>query len=713
MGCLALITLALPLPALAQSSETSQAQTTAASSPDDTSLRFRMPTVTVTAQKQEEDKQKVPVSVTAVPRETIEHAGIHIVSEAALYAPNTFFTEWSARKLSNARFRGISSSPNNPGITTYIDGVPQMNANSSSIELLDVEQIEFVRGPRSALFGRNTLGGLVNVTSARPSPTRWTGALSIPLGTHGASAVRGGASGPLVRDKMSLGVSFAQMNRNGFTVNDVTGNTIDDRSAFSAKAQMSWTPNSAWDARVIFTGELARDGDYSLGDVEALRANPFHAARDFEGRADRDIIGTTILLRRARGPVDVSSTTGFLTWKTQDVTDLDYTPQPVITRDNTEQDFQFTQEVRFASSESAPIRLADSARLQWQAGLFLFTQAYEQDAINTYAPLVLAPISIRQHTPRSALDDVGLGVFGQGTVTLNDRLDVIAGARLDYEDKTARLETFYDPPIAAGTAVEGDRSFSNVSPQVALAYRLLPQKTLYVTVGRGYKAGGFNAASPSGSEAYGEEHAWHFEGGAKTLWANGRLSTNVALFHIDWDELQLNVPNPAVPAQFYIANVGGAVSQGVELEINAKPAPSLDLFSAVGYTHARFSEGSASGGVNVEGNELPNTPALTASAGLQYSRAVGPATLHGRADVVLYGDFQYNDANTLGQDAYSLVNLRLGVTGRFLTGELLVRNAFDTRYIPLAFAYQGFAPSGFMGEMGAPRTIGASVGVRF
>jgi iron complex outermembrane receptor protein len=715
MGCLVLVLVAstLPRPALAQTPETSQAQTPAASSPDDASLRFRMPTVTVTAQKEEEDKQKVPVSVTAVSRETIEHAGIHTVSEAAIYAPNTFFTEWSARKLSNARFRGISSSPNNPGITTYIDGVPQMNANSSSIELLDVEQIELVRGPQSALFGRNTLGGLVNVTSARPSLTTWTGALSVPVGNHAAWAVRGGASGPLVRGRMSLGVSFAQVNRNGFTVNDVTGNAIDDRSAFSAKAQLLWTPNSAWEARVIFTGERARDGDYALGDVEALRAHPFHAARDFDGYADRDIIGTTILLRRATGPVDFSSTTGLLTWKTRDMTDLDYTPQPVITRDNIERDFQFTQELRFASSDNASIRLGGSTRLQWQAGLFLFTQAYEQDAINTYAPSVVGPLSVRQYTPRSALDDVGLGLFGQSTITFKDRLDLIAGARLDYEDKTARLETFYDPPIAPGTTVEEDRSFSNVSPQVALAYRLLPQQTFYVTVGRGYKAGGFNAASPPGSDAYGEEHAWHFEGGAKTLWANGRLSTNVALFYIDWEELQLNVPNPAVPAQFYIANVGGATSKGVELEVNAKPAPNLDLFTAVGYTHARFSEGSVSSGVSVEGNELPNTPAFTASAGLQYSRTTGPATVHGRADVVFYDAFQYNDANTLGQDAYSLVNLRLGVTGRFLTGELLVRNAFDTRYIPLAFPYQGFAPSGFMGEMGAPRTISVSAGVRF
>ncbi len=103
-----------------------------AAPPQDDTVRFRLPTVTVAAQKEAEDKQKIPVSVTAVSADTIENADIHVVSEAAIFAPNTFFTEWSARKLSNARFRGISSSPNNPGITTFIDGVPQLSANSSS-----------------------------------------------------------------------------------------------------------------------------------------------------------------------------------------------------------------------------------------------------------------------------------------------------------------------------------------------------------------------------------------------------------------------------------------------------------------------------------------------------------------------------------------------------------------------------------------------------
>jgi iron complex outermembrane recepter protein len=641
------------------------------------------------------------------------NAGIHVVSDAAIFAPNTYFTEWSARKLSNARFRGISSSPNNPGITTFIDGVPQLSANSSSIELLDIDQIEFVRGPQSALFGRNTLGGLVTIASRRPSLTTWTGAASVPFGNFGSWAVRGAASGPLVSNKLSLGVSFAQVEREGYTVNDITGNDIDSRSAFSGKAQLMWVPNDAWESRVIFTGERARDGDYSLNDVAALRDRPFHAARDFEGRADRDVTGTTILARRVKGPITFSSTTGFVNWTTQDVTDLDYTPLPLLRRDNTEKDFQFSQELRFASTDASTLKLSDAARLRWQAGVFLFAQSYEQDAINSYAAGVVAPFPVSQHTPRSSLDDFGVGVFGQGTIAVRDSLDLSVGARVDYEDKSATLENFFTPLIAPPAKVEADDTFSNVSPQFSAAYRIRPDQTIYATVGRGFKAGGFNPASPAGNEAYGEERTWNLEGGVKTLWANGRLSTNAAFFHIDWDGLQFNVPNPAVPTQFYIANVGDAKSRGVEFEVSARPVPNVDVFTSIGYTHARFGAGSRSSGVDVDGNKIPNTPDSTVSVGGQYATTVGPVAIVGRADAVFYGAFQYDDRNSLGQEAFSLVNLRLAATGRFLMAELVVRNAFDTEYIPLAFRYPNFAPSGFMGEMGAPRTISFGAGIRF
>ena len=686
--------------------------------PDDEGiLRTKLPTVTVTATKEPEDAQKVPVSVTAVSRQTLADSGARIVSDAAIFAPNTFFSEFTARKLSNARFRGISSSPANPGITTYIDGVPQLNTNSSSLELLDVGQMEFVRGPQSALFGRNTLGGLVSIATARPSTSRWTGSFSAPFGNISSWGCARNASGP-VTDKVSAGFALAHMERDGYTVNDLTGNTIDDRSAFSAKGQVLWTPAQNWEARVIVSGERARDGDYALNDLATLRQTPFHSAVNFEGFTDRDIFSTAIQTRRTGGPLVFSTTTGFVKWKTQDVTDLDYTPLPLITRDNTEEDFQFTQEVRVASADNAALQLSDALALRWQAGVFLFTQGYDQDAVNNFAPGLISqqlPIpdqpalaAVRSRRLRPRLLRAGR-VHAEPEPRFHGRR-----ARRLREQERDTQHVLRSGDRAADTSSTRKRTSPKCRRSSRWPIAFSPSTRSTASVSRGFKAGGFNAASLPGSEAYGEEHTWNLEGGVKTTWAEGRVSANAAVFYIDWDDLQLNVPNPNVPAQFYIANVGSAKSNGVELELNARAAPGVDLFGGIGYTHARFGDNSRSSGVDVSGNKLPSTPDYTTMLGGQYSRVLSSSmTMYGRGEVVFYGAFKYDDQNREGQDAYSLANFRGGVRGKFFFADLWIRNAFDTRYIPIAFSYASFAPSGFVGEMGAPRTFGLSAGVTF
>jgi iron complex outermembrane receptor protein len=676
----------------------------------------QLPTVTVTAQKEPADPQTLPLSITAITSDAIGLAGISWVSDAAIYAPNTYFSDFTARKLSNPRFRGLGSSPANPGVATYIDGVPQLNTNSSSVELYDVDQIEFVRGPQSALFGRNALGGLINITSTRPSLSRWTGTISAPFANRSERDVNGSVSGPLKDGKLGMSVSLGYARRDGFTTNDVTGHDLDSRSAFSGKGQLLWTPSRLWQARVIISGERARDGDYALNDLAAVRQNPFHVQRDFEGHTYRDIFSTTIEARRSGERVNLETVTGFVNWKTNDLTDLDYSPLPLVTRNNDEKDFQFTQEVRLASA-GTPVKLSGRIPVRWQTGVFLFTQNYDQDAVNTIAPYLLSPalgFPIDQHSPQAALDDVGLGVYGQATTTFKERFDVSAGARLDYENKDATLDTFYSPPIAAPTTVIGDKSFTDVSPQFAFAARIQPGRMLYASAGEGFKAGGFNPASPPGSEAYGEEHAWHLEGGFNSSWASGRVSTHAAVFYIDWRDLQLNLPNREVPAQFYIANVGGATSTGVEVEVAARLQRGLDLFGGLGVEHGRFKTGSVSGGADVSGKKLPSTPDANGSVGLQITRDVRTGlSLYGRAELALYGSFQYDEANREGQDAYSLTNLRAGVRAGSVFVEFWMRNAFDTRYIPVAFAYETFAPSGFVGEPGKPRTFGVRAGVKF
>ena len=191
----------------------------------------QLPPITVTAQKEPANPATLPVSVTAVPNRTLVDAGVNTVSEGAQYSPNTFFTEFSARKLSNARFRGVGSSPTNPGVTTYFDGVPQFNANTSSIDLLDVGQIEFVRGAQSPLFGRNSLGGVINIVSARPSLSAWTGNFSAPFANASLYEIRASASGPVVPGRLGAAFSMNYGQRDGYTTNVITGNDRDSRES--------------------------------------------------------------------------------------------------------------------------------------------------------------------------------------------------------------------------------------------------------------------------------------------------------------------------------------------------------------------------------------------------------------------------------------------------------------------------------------------------
>jgi iron complex outermembrane receptor protein len=710
-----------PLAAAAQqggAAPSGQASGQASQDPDG-AVRLRLPVLTVTAEKEAEDAQRAAVSVTAVPKATLEAAAVRSVSDAADYAPNTFFHEFTARKLSNPRFRGIGSSPNNPGITTYIDGVPQLNANSSSIELADVDQIEFVRGPQSALYGRNAIGGVVNIISARPSLTDWSGSLTAPFGNFSARDLRGALNGPVGSGgRMGLGLSFGYSARDGFTTNELTGNDLDSREATFAKAQWLWATPGNWDARVIVAGERARDGDYALNDLAAVRATPFSVMRDFEGYTSRDIVAPTFQLRKSGGRVDIEATTGLVTWDTSDLTDLDYSPFPAATRENDEQSVQFTQEVRFASGRDATIALSDAVGLRWQAGLFAFTQNYDQDASSNFAPFVLSPTLPVEASSvtRAALDDRGLGVYGRGTFIVNTRLEATVGLRADYERKDAVLQSLLICPVCATLPVEPnelEETFGDVSPQVTVAYHVTPSEHMvYATASRGFKAGGFNATPAPGAVSYDNEHSWNYEGGVKTQWFQNRLTVNATGFYTQWRDMQLNVPDPFVPLQFYIDNVGESTTKGVEVEAFARPWAGCDFFGGIGLTNARFGDGSFSNGIDVAGRKISNTPAFTADFGGQYSVALTPAaSVYARAEVSIRGEYQFDDANTEAQETFSLTNFRFGARGQRLFAEAWLRNAFDTKYVPLAFAFPG--PSGFLAEPGAPRTFGIRAGVSF
>jgi iron complex outermembrane receptor protein len=248
----------------------------------------------------------------------------------------------------------------------------------------------------------------------------------------------------------------------------------------------------------------------------------------------------------------------------------------------------------------------------------------------------------------------------------------------------------------------------------------------YVSATRGYKAGGFNPAptgipAPAGTESYGPEHTWNYELGHKAKWLEDKIETTVALFYIDWQNLQLNQQIPFSGGQYFIGNAGRANSKGLEVETRYRPYSWWELFGMVGYTRARFLSGSsaynANSGVNqgVDGNTLPYAPTFNANMGTQISWApCRYAKLYFRVQLSKYGDFQYDASNAAGQTSYQLVNFRGGVRTKHWFAEGWADNAFNAHYVPIAIPYaQLGAPSGYVGESGAPVTYGVRLGLNF
>lgn len=665
-----------------------------------------LPELVISSQKLGRDLLNAPVSATVVDQAFLEQAAIRNVKDAAIYAPNTFVNQFSARKLSNPYFRGVAGSPLNPGVTTFLDGVPQLNGNSSSLELLDVEQIDFIRGPQGALFGRNTVGGLINVTSRRPSLDSFGGEFETTFGNYNSYDVRGRVTTPLIQDQLGFSFAGGYSERDGFTHDTVSGTDIDNRSAYFGKAQFLWTPSDELEVRFIIAGETSRDGDYALNNLAALRRHPRQSGRSFLGYVERDVLMPTLQITYHADAFDFTSTTGFVWWETTDFTDVDYNPFNIASRFNNEKMASFTQEFRFSNPASRPLTLGENATLAWQAGLFFFHSDYDQSVYNDVNP-PLSPIPGTFRSGNTAnLTDWGLGLYAQSTLTLWEKLDLTLGARWDYEDKEADLGSYTRPAFGPPGRRSLDSSFSRVTPQASIAYHITPDILTYASFSGGFKAGGFNAI---GDPSYGEETSWNYEIGVKVRALEDDLRFGLAAFYTDWQDLQLN--QPLTPTQFFIANAGDATAVGIELDLAYQVCKNFTLFGSASWQDTEFGSNAIDSGASVANNTLPYAPDYNVTIGTQLDFPVTEqVSLYARADVQLVGSFNYTPQNNIGQNAYSIANFRLGVRGKKWLTEAFVNNAFDTEYIPIAFG--GSAATAF-GESGAPATFGIRTGIRF
>lgn len=681
--------------------------------------------VVVTAQKKEELVQQVPFSISAITAKQVQEYRLWNAKDITAIVPNLYSANPGDQRNVTS-IRGITSTSYDPAVATYIDGVNQFSLDTYIAQLFDVERIEVLRGPQGTLYGRNAMGGVINIITRQPT-NHADGYAEISVGNYGQQRYNLGIRTPLVKDKLFLGVAGMYDGMNGFYTNVYNNSKFDKQHSIGGNYYLKWLVSRQWNIALNVKHQSNRNnGVFPLASSkEEAFAHPYEVNQNAITTIIDNSLNASLSAQYAGAKFNFSSQTSYQSnyrYYTNPI-DGDFSPIDGITIINNygkpwNNVKVWTQEFKLTSPASS------SSKLKWTTGVYLFYQDNPTKQATRFgkdAAYVGSPDSLYSIITTSKSKRAGFALYGQATYSVNEKLDIIAGLRYDYEyDKMDVLGQYqHDPdpnPVfdtQPDTATHTD--FSAVSPKLGLAYHLSNEHNLYITYSRGFRSGGLTQLGPDPSQpplyAYQPEYSNNIEAGIKNTFLKNRMRLNVAIFYSNVTNAQ--VPTLVLPSAITVTkNAGKLTSTGAEMEFAVTPVKGLEAEYNFGYTHATYKtlKLSQNGSeVDLAGKRQIFTPDVTSMLAVQYSYPIGnrqQLKLVLRGEWIYLGKQYFDLANTIEQSPYSLFNTRFGVSTKHFDIMFWCRNIGDEKYI--AYAYDFGAV-----HLGNPRTYGGTVTVRF
>ena len=661
--------------------------------------------IIVTAEKTPEDLQDVPISITALTEQDIEDANITTLEDISANTPNFSVFQFGSRAFTNYSIRGLGNSNflSRDAVGFYVDGVPYDWAAFIDFDLPDLERVEILRGPQSILYGRNAQAGVINLITRQPTDEfEFNGMAS--YGSYDDLNLRASVSGPIVENHLFYQLSGSYASRDGYTFNTTLDDDVDNQSGGTGRARLLWTPSENWEISFNTYVDDYSDGGYALAFRD--QADPFEVEQTFNGNFDRTTNTQALQISYSNPNLQFTSITARRFSQSESLFDADVSADDIFQIRNDFDSTVWSQEIRLQSPEVGD-------RFEWIVGGYFESRGFNNDEAQILgedaALLGAAPGSI---LTTGDVDETTLAAFGQVSYRLTDSLTITGGLRYESVDSTLnRYDNVFALPDGTSvstlnTARDIEQDSEVLLPRFAIEYRAMPDLLLYSSITRGYRPGGVNfRADNLQTLTFDEEQSWNYEIGAKSSWLDDRLIVNLALFHNSVDNYQVLIGDLLNINRIENADVS---IFGGELEIRAIPLDGLELIAGLGFVNAEFANYSnPATGEDFDGNQLTFVPNLTYTLAIQYRSPIG---ILGRVELAGFGTTYFDDANTLEQDPYAIVNARLGYEFDNYEIYLFVNNVFNTEYTTQAFA---FPPFGDVAAFGAPRTAGAQVRMQF
>jgi iron complex outermembrane receptor protein len=582
----------------------------------------------VTATKREEALSRVPIAVTALSGDQVKAAHIENFDDVPAQVPGAAFISTKGQSTANVSIRGQAATNDAPAlelpVAIFMDDIYYGTLASFDADFFDIGQIAILRGPQGTTFGRNVVGGALQITSNKPRLNDQFGEVDLTLETydrHNASGFTGqGFFNMPVNEKTAVRLAYSVKAVDGYMHNVLTGNNLSDQKSYAFRPSLLWEP--ADDLHVSAFLQYNHENEYSSGyqffgqgsvvaNAKAVSSDPWDIFQDVDGHNRRDIFASQVRGDWDRSFGTLTAITSYRTLNSDYVDDGDSGPLPMNNNSiNASREFQFSEELRLTSPSGK--------RLEYVAGLYYSFENLRKSisfGFNGTIPGmflgVLTGGKLQNETVTGDAHVNSIAPFAEGKFHINDQFAVTVGARYTVEDKNgytkhANGSVFYGAPFD----VNFSHTWSAFTPRGIIEWTPTHTMLFYGSVSTGFKGGGWSLTSTNPVAAVtplSPEKSTSYEIGSKVQLFDHRLSFNVALFQADTRDLQVrSLVGPVLTD----TNAGEERAKGVEIEAVAAPVSGLRVGLNYAYNEAiyRSFKGCVAGGVDCSGNRVPYVP---------------------------------------------------------------------------------------------------------
>lgn len=764
---------AIATPAVAQDvNQTVEPGAVEATNTGDESVRLEE--IIVTAQRREADLQRTAVAISAIGGESLAEDRILSFEDVAKRVTSLSFTaisgldqEFNIRGVTNTRLDSPSA---DQSIGIFTDDVYAGRPGLFNFDMYDVERIEVVRGPQGVLLGRNVVGGAINIITAKPSFTSSREA-SVSYGNYNDLLIRGHINDGIT-DSLAARFSFQTHRHDGYAKDILHNRDLDDIRSYQGRAQLLFDPvDSDFTARLIV--DVARDesngvsqiaidgpdpgnGPWSaararIGELrgrplsvrEALPQHPHFSGDAVETPQGMVRNATSVIAQLSQGLGDVATAEAVLGYRRGKADSLyDQTGigpangygviSPTLFTTpvgENEKATQFSQELRIVSQP-------DATGFDWIVGLYhQRDEATKIDHMWGEVPLAALDVVSGESMWHNRAVNESYAAFAQLGYRFTESLRVVGGLRYSHDSKKGHvtataIETGdrFNPdgtlplsPLGPGLA-RGESfatayrdSWSEMTPQVTIEYTPTPSVLLYASYASGYKGGGFEdtpANAIAAQLSYDPETVDNYEIGGKVDFLDNRARVNVALFQMDYNDLQVTQTDSDCLCSV-TDNAANARIRGAEIEAQFMPMRGLQLFGGASFLDTEYLEFVDSLGNDNTGKFLQRTPKSQYNLGFQYDTSIGDMAdaLSVRVNYTRKGKSYWFPTNAQYEKPYGLLDARIAFTpnqGQW-TAALWGRNLTNSLYR----VNVNYALNDEVSRFGAPRTYGAEISFKF